>query len=66
MAEHLMAAAEIRQRLGLSRQRVYQLTQRPDWPRPYDELVVGKVWRREDIEAWIVKHRPALTRACLE
>jgi prophage regulatory protein len=60
MAQHLMAAAEIRLRLGVSRQRVYQLTQRRDWPQPYDELIVGKVWRREDIEAWIVEHRPAL------
>ena len=56
-----MGAAEIRQRLGgISRRRVYQLTQRPDWPAPYDELVQGKVWRREDIEAWIHKHRPSL------
>jgi prophage regulatory protein len=39
---------------------VYQLTQRPDWPAPYDELVQGKVWRREDVEAWIDKHRPGL------
>jgi hypothetical protein len=46
-----MGAAEIRQRLGgISRQRVYQLTQRPDWPAPYDELIQGKVWRREDVE----------------
>jgi predicted DNA-binding transcriptional regulator AlpA len=61
MAEHLMATAEIRARLGLSRQRVYQLTQRPDWPVPYDVLVVGKVWRREDVEAWIIRHRPTVT-----
>jgi prophage regulatory protein len=54
----LMGAAEIRQRFGrITRQRVYQLTQRPDWPAPYDELVQGKVWRREDVEAWIDKHR---------
>jgi prophage regulatory protein len=54
-----MGAAEVRQRLGgISRQRVYQLTQRSDWPAPYDELVQGKVWWREDVEAWIAKHRP--------
>jgi prophage regulatory protein len=56
-----MGAAEIRRRLGgISRRRVYQLTQRPDWPAPYDELVQGKVWRREDVEAWIKQHRPDL------
>jgi prophage regulatory protein len=59
MSRVLMGAAEIRRRLGgISRQRVYQLTQRPDWPAPYDELVQGKVWRREDVEAWIEDHRP--------
>jgi prophage regulatory protein len=56
-----MGAAEIRRRLGgISRQRVYQLTQRPGWPAPYDELVQGKVWRRDDVEAWIAKYRPDL------
>jgi prophage regulatory protein len=56
-----MGAAEIRHRLGgISWQRVYQLTQRHDWPTPYDELVHGKVWRREDVEAWIATHRPDL------
>jgi predicted DNA-binding transcriptional regulator AlpA len=59
MSEHLMAVSEIRRRLGLSRQRAYQLTREPHWPAPYDVLAVGKVWRREDIEAWIVRHRPA-------
>ena len=64
MSRVLMGTAEIRQRLGsISRQRVYQLTQRPDWPAPYDELIQGKVWRREDVEAWIHKHRPALETA---
>ncbi len=61
MSRRLLGAAEIRQRLGgVSRQRVYQLTQRADWPAPYDELVQGRVWRRGDIEAWIKQHRPDL------
>lgn len=56
-----MGVGEIRGRLGgISRQRVYQLTQRSDWPAPYDELIQGKVWRREDIEAWVDEHRPHL------
>ena len=59
MSRHFMGAAEIRQRLGgISRQRVYQLTQRSDWPKPYDELIHDKVWRQDDIEAWILRHRP--------
>jgi prophage regulatory protein len=58
MAKHLMGAREIEARLGVSRQRVQQLVARPDWPAPYDELAMGKVWRKEDIEAWISAHRP--------
>lgn len=53
MGKHLMSVGEIKERLGLSRQRVHQLTQRPDWPAPYDTLIIGKVWRRADIEDWI-------------
>lgn len=55
-----MGSREIEQRLGVSRQRVNQLANRPDWPAPYDELAMGKVWRIEDIEAWIATHRPDL------
>lgn len=58
MGKHLMGAAEIEKRLGVSRQRVYQLTTRADWPVPYDELAMGKVWRIEDIEVWVRAHRP--------
>lgn len=62
MAKHLMGAREIEARLGVSRQRVQQLVSRDDWPKPYDELAMGKVWRIEDIEAWITDHRPDLSR----
>jgi hypothetical protein len=56
-----MGSAEIRRRFGgISRQRVNQLTRRPDWPAPYDELVQGTVWRWEDVEAWVAEHRPDL------
>jgi predicted DNA-binding transcriptional regulator AlpA len=54
MGEHLMGPGEIRDRLGrLSRQRVYQITSSPTFPKPYDQLQMGKVWRIEDVEAWI-------------
>jgi predicted DNA-binding transcriptional regulator AlpA len=57
MGEHLMGPGEIRERLGrLSRQRVYQITSDPSFPRPYDELQIGKVWRIEDVEEWIRQH----------
>lgn len=55
-----MGAYEIRMRLGVSRQRVEQLMKRPDWPEPYEALATGRIWRTEDIEAWIRVHRPNL------
>jgi predicted DNA-binding transcriptional regulator AlpA len=58
MAKYLMGAREIENRLGVSRQRVQQLVSRSDFPAPYDELAMGKVWRKEDIERWIAQHRP--------
>lgn len=36
------------------------MTLRPDWPAPYDRLAMGTVWRKEDVEGWIRKHRPHL------
>lgn len=59
VARYLMGAAEIQDRLGVSRQRVQQLMKRDDWPASYDELAMGKVWKAQDIEAWITEHRPA-------
>jgi predicted DNA-binding transcriptional regulator AlpA len=51
---HLVGAHEIRLRLGgISRQRVYQLTSRPDFPPPVADLAQGKVWQAGDVDAWI-------------
>jgi len=55
---HLMGAAEIADRLGVSRQRVQQLVSRPDFPAPSHVLAMGKVWETEDVERWIATHRP--------
>ncbi|MEU7909177.1 DNA-binding protein [Actinoplanes sp. NPDC049118] len=55
----LMGAHEIRVRLGgISRQRVYQLTSRRDFPAPVAELAMGNVWLAEDVEAWIAARPP--------
>lgn len=54
----LLGAHEIRACLGnVSRQRVYQLTARTDFPRPIAELAQGKVWLASDVEAWIAARR---------
>jgi predicted DNA-binding transcriptional regulator AlpA len=51
----LVGPAEIAQLLGVSRQRVTQLAAHPDFPPPAQELVMGKVWLRSDIESWARK-----------
>jgi prophage regulatory protein len=53
-----MGAHEIRERLGgVSRQRAYQISSRADFPKPVADLAQGKVWLKEDVEAWIKVHR---------
>ena len=47
-----MGAREIELALGVSRQRVQQLVNRDDFPRPLERLAMGAVWRRRDVERW--------------
>jgi len=55
----LVGAHEIRIRLGgISRQRVHQITSAGSFPKPVAELTLGKVWRADEVEAWIRQHRP--------
>jgi prophage regulatory protein len=57
----LWGSAEIRRRLGgVSRARVYQLTQRRNFPAPLAELDMGNVWWADEVEDWIAEHRPEL------
>lgn len=55
-----MGPEEIRARLGVSRQRAYIIIGRKDFPDPWRELAMGKVWRSTDVEKWIEAHRPEL------
>ena len=52
LMHHLVGAQEIQRMLGVSRQRVYQLTDAADFPDPVAVLAAGKVWHREDVETW--------------
>lgn len=48
--------------LGVSRQRVQQLAESyDDFPEPAARLVMGSIWHKQDIEAWLERHprRPA-------
>lgn len=56
-----MGPAEIQERLKVTRQRAYILINRRDFPEPWRELAMGKVWRSSDVEAWIRENRPNLT-----
>jgi prophage regulatory protein len=53
----LAGAHEVRDLLGISRQRVYQLAAKADFPRPIAVLAQGKVWVIDDIEEWVAKYR---------
>jgi prophage regulatory protein len=60
----LMGAHEIRMLLGgITRQRVYQLTCRPDFPAPVADLSQGKVWRTADVQRWVTNRRRPRQRA---
>lgn len=48
----LLGATDVAHLLGVSRQRLYQLTERPGFPPPATQLARGALWRREDIEAF--------------
>lgn len=48
----LVAAHEIAQMFGVSRQRVSQLATSADFPEPVAVLGVGRIWLREDVAAW--------------
>ena len=58
---HLVGSAEIGRMLGgISRQRVQQIINRPDFPDPDAVLEMGKVWKREDVAAWARSHGRAV------
>ncbi len=53
----LVGAWEIATRLGLSRQRIQQLSDRDDFPAPFGELKMGRVWWEHEVEEWIHEWR---------
>lgn len=49
---HLVGVAEIAEMLGVTRQRVHQLTRMEGFPEPEAVLSAGTIWRRDNIERW--------------
>lgn len=52
LMERLLGNAEIGRLLGVTRQRVGQLTTRPGFPRPRAILTMGSVWSLADLQTW--------------
>lgn len=52
MPDHLVGVTEIAELLGVSRQRADQLTAAAGFPEPEATISAGRIWNREDIEAW--------------
>lgn len=48
----LVSTVEIAEMLGVTRQRVSQLMRADTFPAPTADLAVGRVWLRDEIEAW--------------
>lgn len=47
-----MGVTEIADMLGVSTQRVSQLTRTASFPEPVAKLAAGWIWLIEDVEAW--------------
>lgn len=52
MPDHLMGTSEVAALLGVSRQRVQQLSKTEQFPEPVARLAAGPIWEREDVERW--------------
>ncbi len=52
VAQELVGVAEIADMLGVTRQRVHQLTKTAEFPRPLAELSAGVIWDRAEVERW--------------
>jgi predicted DNA-binding transcriptional regulator AlpA len=52
LVDDLVGVAEIAEALGVSRQRVHQLTKLEGFPEPVAVLSAGTIWTRREVEAW--------------
>ena len=52
----LVGVAEIAAMLGVSRQRIDQLTATEGFPDPIADLTAGRIWSRSAVEAWMADH----------
>ncbi len=57
MERSLVGVSEIATMLGVTRQRVTQFADTPDFPPPLAELASGRIWNGADVELWAEAHR---------
>jgi predicted DNA-binding transcriptional regulator AlpA len=64
VTKHLVGVSEIAEMMGVSRQRVDQITRSASgFPQPEVVLKAGKIWSRKAVEAWLQSHpRPTKRR----
>jgi len=55
VAQDLVGVAEIAEMLGVTRQRVHQLTRTPGFPAPVATLIGGRIYDRDEVERWARK-----------
>jgi predicted DNA-binding transcriptional regulator AlpA len=60
-ARYLMGTYEIAEMLGVSRQRAQQIAAHKNFPKPYDVLHAGKIWKRKAVEQWARDHGRVIT-----
>ena len=54
----VMGQHELAERLGVSKQRAWQIVRGSNFPKPYATLSSGPIWKTTQVERWIEKHRP--------
>jgi prophage regulatory protein len=56
--DEVVGVAEIAKALGVTKRTAIRYSQRPDFPAPLATLSSGRVWRRDDVEAWAKRTLP--------
>jgi prophage regulatory protein len=51
-SDSLVSTVEIAELLGVTRQRVDQLSRTAAFPEPVASLAIGRVWNRDEVVAW--------------
>ena len=62
----LVGSQELTRLLGVTRARVYQLSNTADFPAPIAVLAMGSIWRLDDITAWAQQKGRAIDLSALE